>query len=280
VSEARVTVLMPCFNDGAFIHAAVDSVREREPVDIIVVDDASDEPATLTALERLDPRGVRVLRHERNRGAAAARNTGLAALETRFLFTLDSDDVAMPGALAKLADRLDAADRPAAAFGDYVEIGGHGELRHIPPVLDGFRIAYINEYPTSAMFRSDVVRALGGWKERDRLQGYEDWDLWMGLAERGYRGVHVGRGIVIWGYRQHPNRQLAEARRRHALVYDQLRALHPDLFGSLPRRRRESRMGVVYKLLFPVVYGRRPLLREHAPLKRVLAGTPLVRRLR
>ena len=107
LSEPRVTVAMPCFNDGEFIESAVDSVREREPVAVIVVDDASDDPTTASVLERLESSGVTVLRHDRNRGAAAARNTALAAAETRFLFTLDSDDVAMEGALAKLADRLE-----------------------------------------------------------------------------------------------------------------------------------------------------------------------------
>ena len=280
MSEPRVTVAMPCFNDGRFIEEAIDSVREREPVALIVVDDASDDPTTTSVLERLESSGVTVLRHDRNRGAAAARNTALAAAETRFLFTLDSDDVAMEGALAKLADRLDAPDRPAAAFGDYLELGGRAELRRMPPRLDAYRIAFINEYPTSALFRTEVVRALGGWSERDRLHGYEDWDLWMALAERGHRGVHVGHDTVVWGYRQHEGRQLAEARRHHALVYDQLKALHPDLFRSLARHRRESSLGLVYQALFPVVYGRRPLLPEHSPVKRVLARTPFVRRLR
>ena len=186
----------------------------------------------------------------------------------------------MEGALAKLADRLDAPDRPAAAFGDYLELGGRAELRRMPPRLDAYRIAFINEYPTSALFRTDVVRAVGGWSERDRLHGYEDWDLWMALAERGHRGVHVGHDNVVWGYRQHEGRQLAQARRHHAIVYDQLKALHPDLFGSLARHRRESSLGLVYQALFPVVYGRRQLLAEHSPVKRVLARTPFVRRLR
>lgn len=280
MTGARVTVLMPCYNDARFVEEAVASVREAERVEILVVDDASRDAATLAALERLEGQGVRVLRHERNRGAAAARNTGLAEVDTPFLFTLDSDDIAMEGALARLADRLEASDRPAVSFGDYLEIGGRAEIRHMPARLDAFRIAYINEYPTSAMFRTDVLKGLGGWVERDRLQGYEDWNLWMALAERGHRGVHVGRGVIVWGYRQHEGRQLAQARRRHTIVYDQLRDAHPDLFASLGRHRRESDLDGFYKLLFPVVYGRRPLFRENSKLKRRLARTPLVRRLR
>jgi glycosyltransferase involved in cell wall biosynthesis len=281
MSAARVTVLMPCYNDGAFVEEAVASVREREPVEIVLVDDASDDASTEAALERLEGRpGLTILRHDRNRGVAAARNTGLAAVATRYLFTLDSDDVAMEGALAKLADRLDAADAPAVAFGDYQEIGGQGDLRRMPARLDPFRIAYINEYPTSALFRTDVVRDVGGWRDRGRLEGYEDWDLWMTLAERGLRGVHVGRGTVVWGYRQHEGRLLAETRRQHAFVYDQLRVLHPDLYGSLARHRRDSNLGLVYKALFPAVYGRRPLFKEHAPVKQLLSRTALMRRLR
>ena len=280
MTGARVTVLMPCYNDGPFLAEAVSSVREREPVEIIVVDDASDDPSTRAALERVERQGHSVSRHDANRGVAAARNTGLAAVTTPYLFTLDSDDIAMEGALARLADRLDAPDRPAVAFGDYIEIGGRGDLRRMPARLDPFRIAYVNEYPTSALFRTEVVREVGGWRDRSCLPGYEDWDLWMTLAERGCRGVHVGHDTVVWGYRQHEGRQLAAARRQHAVIYDELQALHPNLFGSLARHRRDSSLGLVYKALFPVVYGRRPLLKEHAPIKQVFARTPVVRRLR
>ena len=63
---ARVAVVVPCFNDGALIREALRSVREDEPVELVVVDDASTDPATLEVLDGLRAEGVRVIRHEVN----------------------------------------------------------------------------------------------------------------------------------------------------------------------------------------------------------------------
>ena len=38
------------------------------------------------------------------------------------------------------------------------------------------------------MVRREALLDAGGWELKG---GYEDWDLWMALAERGVRGVHV-----------------------------------------------------------------------------------------
>ena len=51
--SARVAVIIPCFNDGAYVEDAVRSVDEREPVEIAVVDDGSTDSATAAALAPL-----------------------------------------------------------------------------------------------------------------------------------------------------------------------------------------------------------------------------------
>ena len=62
--EIQVSVVMPCRNDGATLHEAVASIGlEAQPeVELIVVDDGSDDAQTLHALERLKDRGIRVMR--------------------------------------------------------------------------------------------------------------------------------------------------------------------------------------------------------------------------
>ena len=51
---------------------------------------------------------------------------------------------------------------------------------------------------------------------------------------------------------------LATDRRRHRTLYKRLRSLHPGLFSDLPRHRRRSDLGILRKLLYPVLYGGRP----------------------
>lgn len=254
----RIAVVIPCFNDGHLVRAAVESVAEPEPVEIVVVDDCSDDPGTLGTLEELKAEGIRVVHAERNCGAAAARGAGLRATTARFVFPLDADDLAVPGALTAMADRLEANPRAAACFGDYAEFGDSNLVRAVPDDLDPYRIAFTNEYPISALFRRSVLQQIGAWGANGYAEsGYEDWNLWMTLAERGETCVHLGVGALTYRRRLHGVRKLAESKRKHRLLYRELKTRHPDLFSELARHRRESDMSRVRKLLYPVVYGGR-----------------------
>jgi glycosyltransferase involved in cell wall biosynthesis len=265
---ARVCVVIPCFDDGELLPEALASLQERELLEVVVVDDASTDPATLAVLREVEAAGTRVVRHPDNRHLSAARMTGVAVTSAPYVYPLDADDQAIPGALGAMADRLDAVPRAAVVAGDYEEFGSHDLLRAVPDELDPFRIAYANEYPVSAMFRRTVLDEVGGW--RTSLRGYEDWDLWMTLAERGLHMEHLGHGSPIYRRRLHGTRMLTGVKRRHVEAYRDLRNAHPRLFAELREHRRRSPMPWRRKLLYPVVYGGRPRTRAELRVKRWL----------
>ncbi|MGQ0532417.1 MAG: glycosyltransferase family 2 protein [Caulobacteraceae bacterium] len=99
--SALVSAIIPVFERAAEAERAVASAlaQEVDGLEVVVVDDGSIEPLRLDASAR-DSR-VRVLRHQRNRGAAAARNTGLQAARGVWTAFLDSDDLWPAGSLAR-----------------------------------------------------------------------------------------------------------------------------------------------------------------------------------
>ncbi|HEX2359763.1 MAG TPA: glycosyltransferase family A protein [Solirubrobacterales bacterium] len=250
----RVVVVIPCYNDGEFVGQALGSIEEDEPVEIVVVDDASTDPATHAVVDQLERDGVRVIRHQRNQGLSATRMTGVRATRAPYVFPLDADDLAVAGALAKMADRLDADPAAAIAFGDRCEFGAWEMVRSVPE-LDPYLVAFRNEYPASMLIRRDVLEEIGGWSADGSV--YEDWDLWMSVAEGGYKALHMGPNEVTYRYRVHGGRLGGRIRKRHPSVYATLRERHPKLFENLGAARRESEMGRIRKLLFPLLYGGR-----------------------
>ena len=92
-----LSVVVPAYNAGAYLKAAVDSLlAERLPeLEIVVVDDGSTD-ASVETLARLPVRLVR----QKNAGEAAARNAGVRAASGRFVTFLDADDLIAPGGLA------------------------------------------------------------------------------------------------------------------------------------------------------------------------------------
>jgi glycosyltransferase involved in cell wall biosynthesis len=259
-AQPRIAVIVPCFNDGPFARQAVASLAAQEATEVVVVDDASSEPATLQALEALRAEGIDVVRHEVNLGLSAARMTGLRATAAPFVFPLDSDDLLVPGALRALADVLEHDPQLAVAFGDYEEFGERSRICRVPRSLDAFRIAYRNDYPVSSMFRRDALSRVGGWRAVDGLVGYEDWHLWMTLVEHGVRGVHVGPGQVVLRRRIHGRRMLGDAASKHRELYGRLRRLHPRLFSEIAAHRARSDLPLVSRWLYPILYGARPPL--------------------
>lgn len=101
--KPQASIVIPTYNQNPkYLKAAVWSAWSQSvPVEIIVVDDGSDKPV----VEATDPRakdrehfigmppGVRVVRHDKNRGIAEALNTGIDAMTTDWFCWLSSDDL-------------------------------------------------------------------------------------------------------------------------------------------------------------------------------------------
>jgi glycosyltransferase involved in cell wall biosynthesis len=243
----RVAVVIPCFNDGATLGDALASLEGQEPHELVVVDDGSDDPATLRTLAELEQEGIRVVRRE-NGGLSAARMTGVEQTQAPYVFPLDADDALAPGSLAPLADALEATEHAALAWGD-IEVWGELEAHlEVARSLDPWLITYLNDVPVASLLRRSALLDVGGWRMGS---GYEDWDLWLALAERGYAGVHVP--VTSLRYRRRAGRMLDETRPRHAELYERLRSRHPALFAARGRNRRRSNAPLRARLLFPLI---------------------------
>ena len=110
-----VSVIVPTYGRQRQVDAAIGSVARQSNLldiglEVIVVDDASPTPIDVSGRP-----STKVIRHDSNRGAAAARNTGVAAATGDVITFLDSDDIWLPDKLAvqmALFERLSQAHNP------------------------------------------------------------------------------------------------------------------------------------------------------------------------
>ena len=107
--HANVSVILPVYNRGASLEYAMRSVLDQsyKDLELIVVDDASTIDLTSIVESFADPR-VRFIRREENGGASAARNTGLAAAQGKYIAFQDSDDLWLPNKLKMQLDLLES----------------------------------------------------------------------------------------------------------------------------------------------------------------------------
>jgi glycosyltransferase involved in cell wall biosynthesis len=234
---ARVAIIVACFNDGETLAETISSIRAgATEAELVIVDDGSSDDRTLRTLSALEGEGIRVI-HQPNRGPAAAGMAGVEATSAPYVMRFDADDLLEPGAADALADALDR-DRDAAAAWGNMQTFGLTDFK-VPgvPALDPWLITYTNYLPgPGALHRRDAFLAAGGWQLRD---GFEDWDLWMGLAELGHRGAYVPR--LVFHYRRDRKGRFVETLAPNAESYfDDLRARHERLFAMRGENRRRT----------------------------------------
>jgi glycosyltransferase involved in cell wall biosynthesis len=202
----EVSVIVPTRDRWSCLRRTLRGAFSQEDVrlEVIVVDEASSDE-TPDGLRGLARKELRVLRNERSRGQAAARNQGIEAARGEWLAFLDDDDLWAPW---KLRRQLDAARGVGAGFAYASAVVVDEGLRPIeqheaPPAEDLARpLIRGNAVPAGAsnvLANADLVRSIGGFDER--LNQLTDWELWLRLA-RSARAACCAELLLAYLY--HP----------------------------------------------------------------------------
>jgi glycosyltransferase involved in cell wall biosynthesis len=98
-TDNRIAIVVPCYNAASTLAATLKSALAQDvPVEVIVIDDGSSDSSV--AVARAFEPAVRVVTGP-NRGASAARNTGISETTAEWIVFLDADDLLEPGTLKK-----------------------------------------------------------------------------------------------------------------------------------------------------------------------------------
>jgi glycosyltransferase involved in cell wall biosynthesis len=198
----KISVIVPCYNLGEFLAEAVDSVLAQtcQDFEVVVVDDGSTDARTNEILSTFARPKTRVLRAPHG-GLAAARNLGIAGTSGEYLCALDADDRLAPTFLEKTAAVLDRESSMAFASA-WLRTFGEESWEWKPERCDLPTLLWEDTVLTAALVRRAAVDAVGGYDTAMPEQGDEDWDLWLTLVERGYRGVILPE--ILFEYRRRP----------------------------------------------------------------------------
>jgi glycosyltransferase involved in cell wall biosynthesis/GT2 family glycosyltransferase len=233
--DAAVTVIVPVFNYADYVTEALQSVADQtlKRIDLVVVDDASPDDSGVMVLDWVRANEqrfnrIRVIRHRANAGLGFARNSGFAAAETPFVLPLDADNRLRPAACESLLERI--GDHAAFAYPAIQQFGNSDAVIGTAP-YSTLRLQPGNYIDAMALVRKSAWAAAGGY---DHVQyGWEDFDFWCRLAERGFFGVNAED--VLADYRVHAQSMIhtTTEKREHRLALAQdLMRRHPWLDTS------------------------------------------------
>jgi glycosyltransferase involved in cell wall biosynthesis len=227
-AEPLISVVIPAYNRGRSVVRAVESVRRQthRHLEIIVVDDGSSDESRVAVRNSLqrEPR-LRVIQHDRNLGAQAARNTGIRAARGTWVAFLDSDDTYLPDSLER---RLAAAATGGAlvAHGECLVRDDEGAMRLFgtPPMQgDITHDILVRPGPTfpGMLVASQCFSLLGDLDES--IVAYQEWDTAIRLAALTPFAYVADPTFV---YDQRGSDTISKDRRRSVIGYEQVVRKH------------------------------------------------------
>jgi glycosyltransferase involved in cell wall biosynthesis len=233
----HVSVIIPLYNARDVIGDTLATVRAQtwRDWDTVVVDDGSTDGSG--DLVRAAGPAVRYIWQE-NRGAAAARNRGVAESHGESVAFLDHDDLWDPTKLAKQLRVLETRPEVGMVITDVAHTDRTGRLLGIvgpgyAPSLP-FARQFVRGYvptPSATLVRRSVLDAVGGFNEAFDAAGMDDYELWARIAAR-FEIANIAEPLTYHRRRDHKSPWIG-LRHRPILIASLLRQ-----FGHESSQRR------------------------------------------
>lgn len=226
----KVSVIIPCFNQGKYLDETVDSVlaQSYDDYEIVIVNDGSTDDFTNRLLREYRRPKTRVIQTD-NQGVSAARNTAIRAATGTYILPLDADDLIGKEYLQKAVEVLDG-NRGIGIVTCLIEFFGAMNFRPALPPFTVEAMLVRNDLPCSSLFRRDDWERIKGFNS-NMTSGWEDWDFWLSLLELEV-GVHR-IPEVQFHYRIRPgSRERSMTKERRVQMYRQLYYNHPAFYSK------------------------------------------------
>jgi len=239
-----VTVVVPCYNDGEYLLENLESLQGQtyRNFEIVIVNDGSTDPTTLKVLENLCERfpslDLRVY-SQTNQGLPATRNRGIYEARTKWVVTLDADDMIAPEYLEKTLSLAGAKDLDFVVT-DIQNFGAQSFVNRAN--INLYDELFTNRLSSCALFKRSILSCEA--YDTDFRAGFEDWELWIRLLKKGYRGEVIHEPLFC--YRRKAESMLIRTHSMRPELIKKIREKHADLYtsrqlGVIKREHRDDR---------------------------------------
>lgn len=227
---SKVSVIMPCYNDGAYIEEAMASVYAQtyKDIELIIIDDGSDDERTLEILSRISNVNTKILRTERLR-PAGARNAGISQATGKYILPVDSDDIIESDYVEKAVNILEKNDQIGVVY-CYADLFGEKSGRWDLPNYSLEKMLLDNIVFVTSLFRKEDWEKVGGF-HTNMHHGMEDYDFWLSILELGREIYQIPE--VLFHYRIKPTSRTTEFVSNIQVVrqtYREIYLNHPALY--------------------------------------------------
>lgn len=221
----KVSIVIPCYNQGKFLSDAIDSCLDSiyKNIEIIVVNDGSTDNTKKVALSYGNK--IKYIEQE-NKGLSAARNNGIKNSTGKWILPLDADDKIHYSYLSKAVGKSDIVGANLQCFGKLTDIWKHPKTH--PTYND---LLTRNLLFSCTLFKREVYDEIGGYDEemfvkgKQGCNGYEDWDFWIRATKAGFKVTNLSDTLIY--YRKNGNSMYSDALNSHDKIISYMKTKHP-----------------------------------------------------
>ncbi|MBU2541424.1 MAG: glycosyltransferase family 2 protein [Candidatus Omnitrophica bacterium] len=207
MTRLLISVIIITYNRSFVIKRAIESVLKQtyKDLEIILIDDASSDNTHEIISSITDDR-VKLVRHDKNKGVAVSRNTGLKNSKGEFITFLDDDDEWLP---EKLQTQLDLFKKLNSDVGliytnGFSEDEGrifiteriNSKVIYDPSKDKFFPLRVLITPPSSWMLPMEVIKRIGYFDEA-MYNNWDDGDYFVRIA-RKYKIYFLNKNLVTW----------------------------------------------------------------------------------
>jgi glycosyltransferase involved in cell wall biosynthesis len=256
-----ISIIIPCYNHGAYIEDALNSIKQDEinyACEVIITDDGSSDEYTLQKLEELQAAGYMVL-HQQNSGPAAARNNGIACAKGKYILPLDADNKITAAYINTAVPILEKGEYNIIYCTPY--FFGDAALQNRNFTSMPFDISTLlegNYIDNCAVFTKEVWIKNNGYDTGLPYYGHEDWEFWINAYSNGFKFLFLKQHLFY--YRILANSEADKFKDKQKVIKNQLyiitkhAALYLTEYKKLNYLRRKYVADIKWILPAPFLY--------------------------
>ncbi len=182
-----ISIIIPTYNQAKKLNKCLESIKAQtyDNYEIIIVNDGSSDNTCEVIKKYKNIFGLKLeYLEQENKGAPAARNRGARQAHGEFLLFCDDDIIMHPNMLEIMLDTLKKNPRASYAYSSFKY--GYKTFRLWP--FDENKLRQMPYIHTCSLIRKEHFPGFD-----ENIKRLQDWDLWLTMLEKGYKGVWIDK---------------------------------------------------------------------------------------
>jgi glycosyltransferase involved in cell wall biosynthesis len=211
IAKTSISVIITCYREGELIFDAVNSILNQSllPLEILIVNDASSDRATITVCQKLEQNPlIQVIWRTTNGGPSVAREDGFRAAQGEILVPLDADDVLPTNVLALIAKAFQDTPDAGFVYGNYMrQSQADAEGVEINPgdiALQSMLRARSFSLSTNwrligtTPLKRSLWQSINGYDPEFGVEDLHDVEFWIRAIASGCNYIYIPEVIYTW----------------------------------------------------------------------------------